>query len=677
MFPSPAQLGVRFAPGTMLGRYELLATIGVGGMASVILARQRGPGGFEKAVVIKLIHPHMAQDTVAVNMLLDEAKVAAQLDHQNIVHTYELGEAHGTYYIVMEYLAGESLGQVLKQGQKQDRPLSPFSAAKIVADAAEGLHYAHDLADFNGNPIGIVHRDVSPGNIVVQYNGSVKVVDFGIAKAQGRVTSTQDGELKGKYGYMSPEQIKNEPMDRRSDVFSLGVVLWESLARRRLFQADNVAATLMQILQGDRTPPSAYDVDIPHALDAVTLRALAPDPRDRYQSVAEMKKDIDDAIWRSRIGTSEIALHMQTLFADRIETRKTLLARATHEMLSVGDLEVLSTAFRDPSSQPVRPVSVVTPDSGVLLVPAPRAPELTAPSDLSADTIPRPVAPAPVWTTPGGAGRPLNLPPIAAAPDLPRPIVQRSSLPGWTPPSENNRASAPRVRPSAASIPERPMKTRAVAIILIAGAVTGIVLGLFVGLSGGSDDDKKPDPVAVTKPEEPAPEPVAVAQPEPPVKAPTVSEAMTQPTVTPIPPVPAAPTVTKVNPPEVLPPPVVEPPVPKQTPQVAVQRPERPVKPPPDDPPPVKKPSGNEAELYKKGTDAFIAGELGTAERAFKQALALNRGYAPAYRGLGFVYQRSGASTKALQALRTYLKLTPNAADGAAIRKRIQQLGGE
>src|SRR4051812_3153433 len=285
MIPSPAQLGVRFAPGTMLGRYELLATIGVGGMASVILARQRGPAGFEKAVVIKLIHPHMAQDTVAVNMLLDEAKVAAQLDHQNIVHTYELGEAHGTYYIVMEYLAGESLGQVLKQGQKQNSPMTPFVAAKIVAEAAEVLHYAHELPDYNGAPLGIVHRDVSPGNIVVLYNGAVKVVDFGIAKAQGRVTSTQDGELKGKYGYMSPEQIKNEPMDRRSDVFSLGVVLWESLARQRLFEADNVAASLMQILTGDRTPPSSFDHEIPHALDAVALRALAPDPRDRFQTM--------------------------------------------------------------------------------------------------------------------------------------------------------------------------------------------------------------------------------------------------------------------------------------------------------------------------------------------------------------------------------------------------------
>jgi serine/threonine-protein kinase len=617
----------------MLGRYELLATIGVGGMASVILARQRGPAGFEKAVVIKLIHPHMAQDTVAVNMLLDEAKIASQLDHQNIVHTYELGDAHGTYYIVMEYLAGESLGQVLKQGQKQGRELPTFVAAKIIADAAEGLHYAHELPDFNGQPLGIVHRDVSPGNIVVQYNGAVKVVDFGIAKAQGRVTSTQDGELKGKYGYMSPEQIKNESMDRRSDVFSLGVVLWESLSRRRLFQADNVAATLMQILQGDRTPPSAYDPNIPHALDAVALRALAPEPRDRFQTVAEMKQAIDDAIWRARVGPNEIAAHMQQLFADRIETRRTLLSRATSEALSVGDLEVLGTAFRDPASQPSRPAALVG----------------LAPSDQTGDTLPLPPAPqAPRWGVP--------LPPLKAAPNLPPPTIQRSSLATWNPPSE--RKSQPASRASASSLRDaEPGSKRPVLIILVAGAVVGITLGLIVGLGGGSDKKSEPAPQAV------------VAPPKPP----TVSEAMQQTTPPPPPePKPVVPTVAQVN----VPPPPPEPP-----PPVVVEEPKPVVKPaikPPPPPVPEAKPkTGNEAELYKKGTAAFMGGDFASAEATFKQALAQNRGYAPAYRGLGFVYQRTGESAKALQALRTYLRLTPNAADGAAIRKRIQQLGGE
>ncbi|CAN5687813.1 hypothetical protein BH11MYX3_BH11MYX3_29710 [soil metagenome] len=659
----------------MLGRYELLATIGVGGMASVVLARQRGPAGFEKAVVVKLIHPHMAQDSVAVNMLLDEAKVAAQLDHQNIVHTYELGEAQGTYYIVMEYLAGESLGQVLKQGQKQQRPMSPFAAAKIVADAAEGLHYAHELCDFNGHPIGIVHRDVSPGNIVVQYNGAVKVVDFGIAKAQGRVTSTQDGELKGKYGYMSPEQIKNEALDRRSDVFSLGVVLWESLARRRLFQADNVAATLMQILTGDRTPPSAYDAEIPHALDVVALRSLAPDPSDRFQTIAEMKQAIDDAIWRARIGSNEIANHMTMLFSDRIETRKTLLARATREMLSIGDLEVLSTAFRDPSSGVNRP-ELRSEQSG-----APLGSNPYTPMPMSSTPVPPSVTPQPLsWGPPAAVGRALNLPHIAAPPNLPPPTIQRSS---WGPQSESGlRPSSPGLARGHQPDGAKPVRTRKVAVILIAGAIVGIALGVFVGVGGGggNKDDK---PVAT-------PQPTVTPIEDPPKQPGSVAEAMTGPAPRPL--LPTVPTVAEVNPPPIEAPPAppiettapIEP-TPTEAPREIQTPTRRPrvttTNPPAPTPTPVPreriKPAGSEDELYKKGTAAYLAGQFSTAESAYKQALSINRGYAPAHRGLGFLYQRMGETAKALQSLRTYLKLTPNATDGAAIRKRIQQLGGE
>jgi len=349
--PPALQLGAQFAPGTRLGRYELLATIGKGGMASVILARQRGPGGFEKTVVIKVIHPHMAQDHAAINMLLDEARLAAQIDHPNVVHTYELGEAHGTFYIVMEYLAGESLARVLKKAAaKLPPPLQPAVAARIVGDAAAGLSAAHGLIGVDGKPLDIVHRDVSPGNIVVLYNGSVKVVDFGIAKAQGRVTSTQDGELKGKYGYMSPEQIKNEVMDARSDVFSLGVVLWESLALRRLFEADNVAATLMQILTSQRVSPSTFQPEVPRALDQIAVQALAPDPRDRFQTMTEMHKAIEDAIWQSRTGAAEVSTQMQWWFSDRIEARRQLLSRATLETpLSEREVDQIGQAFNNQS----------------------------------------------------------------------------------------------------------------------------------------------------------------------------------------------------------------------------------------------------------------------------------------------------------------------------------------
>jgi serine/threonine protein kinase len=329
-----------FAPGTMLGRNELLATIGEGGMARVILARQRGPMGFEKVVVVKIIHPDFAADRGAVGMLLDEARIAAAISHPNVVQTYELAEAHGSFYIVMEYLAGESLQRILKT-VAAGASFDPRIVARIIADAADGLHAAHELADLHGNNLGVIHRDVSLGNIVVLYNGCTKVVDFGIAKTRHRVSSTtQAGQLKGKYSYMSPEQIKNEPMDRRSDVFSLGVVLWECLAQRRLFHADNVPGILMQILEAKRVAPSAYRPEVPPALDAIALCALQTDPAKRFQTAAAMKRALEDVIWESRCDAGDVHNFMTAVFGDRMRKRQALLAdcaRASAPLLELKD----------------------------------------------------------------------------------------------------------------------------------------------------------------------------------------------------------------------------------------------------------------------------------------------------------------------------------------------------
>ena len=638
MRPAAGELGVQFVPGTMLGKYELLATIGTGGMASVILARQRGPAGFEKVVVVKVVHPHMAQDQVAINMLLDEAKVASQIDHQNVVHTYELGEAAGTFYIVMEYLAGESLAQVIKAGRAGQQPaFDPYLAARIVADAAAGLHHAHDLKDFAGIPLEVVHRDVSPGNIVVLYNGAVKVVDFGIAKAHGRVTSTQDGELKGKYGYMSPEQIKNEPMDRRSDVFSLGVVLWESLAQKRLFQADNVAATLMQILGGERLPPSHFRPGVPPALDAIALNALNPDPRARFQSADDMKKALDDAIWQTRYGTSEISAHMVALFADRMESRRALLNRATREQLTQGDLASFGTAFRDPTSS-VEPRGAVRAPTAYPVAMPTRAPTAV------------PVAPA-------------------------------------APPRTNKR----------------------VAIILALGVVVGIIAGVVVGFGGNDNAPAKVDVVASTptpdsesavakavKGDDTTGSGAATETPEPTVRAPTIPTVASGPTV---PTVNTEPTVkteqtVKTEPTvkavtdhkpesssrtrpqtqsETKPETKVET-KPETKVETKVNEPDH-TRPEPTDSKP-DKPRGSAEALTKKATEQYLAGNFGPAETLYKQALAANRGFAPAHKGLGFLYQRIGNKTKAIDSLRTYLKLVPSAKDADSVKKRLEQLGG-
>ena len=630
------QVGVPFVPGTMLGKFELLATIGTGGMASVLLARQRGPAGFEKVVVLKVIHAHMAQDPIAINMLLDEARVAAQIEHQNVVHTYELGEAQGTYYIAMEYLAGESFAQVLKRASRSAPTLDPYLASRIVADAAEGLHAAHELKDLAGNPIEVVHRDVSPGNIVVLYKGGVKVVDFGIAKAHGRVTSTQDGELKGKYGYMAPEQIRNEPMDRRSDVFSLGVVLWEALALRRLFQADSVGATLMQILSTSRTPPSEHRPAVPAALDAVALKALSPDPRDRYQTAAAMKQAIEDVIWQTRYGAVEIERHMTTLFADRMEQRRTLLAQVSREALSATDLATLGAAFQEPVSSRGQPSPAV-------------AHSPTAPAVPSSPMAPR---------------------------SAPSAMTARPSLP-----------ALPMAPPMQLREPRHPPKDRRIAIVLAAGLVVGVVAALAVGFVGGDADAPASAEPAVAVggpaggPAELAPTAVEVAAPEPTeVPTPTITEIRAEPgaasdpgsdsdsdsdsdpaSASPpeLPAVAITPTPTPVTRPE---------PVTRPTP---VTRPE-----PTPRPEPVKRPRGSADEQARRGTERYLAGDFRAAEAAYKQAIAIDRGFAPAYRGLGFLYQRTGSTTKAIEALRTYLRLSPNAKDGAAVRKRLQQLGG-
>jgi len=587
-----SQMLDRFAPGTMLGRYECLATIGEGGMARVILARQRGPAGFEKAVVIKVIHPRMSQDQSAVGMLLDEARIAAQINHRNVVQTYELGEAHGTWYIVMEYLHGESLHRILKAAALGPG-IDPRLSARIVADAAEGLHAAHELVDFSNRHHGIIHRDVSPGNIVVLYDGTVKVVDFGIAKANDRVsTTTQDGQLKGKYAYMSPEQIRNEPLDRRSDVFSLGIVLWEALTLHRLFYATNVAATLMQILEAPRVAPSQIRPEISPAIDAVALKALAVDPRDRFQTAGEMRAALEDAIWESRCTSSDINAYMTAVFNERIASRRALLATAQRDVVDEREL----TQFLENSA--------------------------------------------------------LHTPP-------------------------------PLVSPITQPKPARPGMRRVLAAgLMLAGVGLGLGAGLVL-IKHVSASTKRPPAIEVVKPiTEPITEPAKPAQDTAP--AATIAQQS--------PPQPQqAPSVAQTVRPA-LPDPSIESQLRAEHAVLAradTQR-TRSTPPPPDGPRrpepapvPAPAPSGNgndgatAAELFKKGSEQILAGKFDDAEATLRQSLKVDRRYAPAYRGLGILYQRTGATAKALDAFKKYLKLAPQAPDAAAIEARIEQLGGE
>ena len=286
-------------PTTAFGKYQLFASLGRGGMADVFLAVARGQMGFNKLAVIKRLRQALAEESAFRTMFLDEARLAARLSHPNIVHTYEVGEQGGVYFIAMEYLEGQSLNKVLKEALRRKEVIEPEVGARIIADALGGLAYAHALADYDGRPLGIIHRDVSPHNIFVTYDGHTKLVDFGIAKAALSSTETEVGVLKGKVAYMSPEQAMGGRIDQRADLFAMGIVLWELIARQRLMTGESAANTLHKLMNEPIPRLSRAVPGIDPALEAIVMRSLEKDPNYRFQSAGEMRDALDDWL-RSR-----------------------------------------------------------------------------------------------------------------------------------------------------------------------------------------------------------------------------------------------------------------------------------------------------------------------------------------------------------------------------------------
>jgi hypothetical protein len=309
---------------TTLGRYELVAPIGRGGMAEVLLAIQRGPADLEKPVVIKVVHEHLASQPAFTQMLLDEARHAGMIRHPNVVEIYELGEEAGRHFLVMEYLEGEPLLDVLRLAGEGGARLDPWSAARVIADTAEGLDAAHRLRSPDGQPIELVHHDVSLGNIVVLYSGRVKLVDFGVAKARHAASGER---AQGKLAYMAPEKVQDRAVDRRSDLWSLGCVLWEALTLQRLFKGDSDADTARQVVGAEIPRPSVIDPEAPPELDPIVLRALERDPDRRYQTAQAMAADLEEALRRHGYGAGNdrIAQHMEAAFAGRIAARARVL----------------------------------------------------------------------------------------------------------------------------------------------------------------------------------------------------------------------------------------------------------------------------------------------------------------------------------------------------------------
>ncbi|MHB8419206.1 MAG: serine/threonine-protein kinase [Myxococcales bacterium] len=326
--PSPSPSGSSPPLGKGLGRYTLLGKLAEGGMAEVFLARQHGPKGFAKTVVIKKIRAVISGDQHFVRMFLNEARLAALINHPNVVSIYELGEEPetGSYYLVMEYIDGCTARSLVDELTHRGRRLPPNVAVRIVADACAGLDFAHNLHDEEGRPLDIVHRDISLENILVAYNGLVKVVDFGLAKATLDDRRTPTGQLKGKFGYLAPELLRGKPADRRTDVWALGVVLYRLLSARKPFPGEIEGQIVNEILYLE--PPLDC---CPQELRPILARALAKDPQQRYQTAADFQRDLEGWLARSglMIVTSSISVFVKTLFPeshrDRV-TAKTLLA---------------------------------------------------------------------------------------------------------------------------------------------------------------------------------------------------------------------------------------------------------------------------------------------------------------------------------------------------------------
>lgn len=303
------------------GKYYLTEKIATGGMAELYRAKRIGVAGFEKLLVIKKILPHLSLHEEFVSMFINEAKIAAQLTHTNIAQIFDLGKIEDSYYIAMEYVWGKDLKAVLKKGKEKKLPVSMEHALQIVSKACAALDYAHKKKDLKGKELNLIHRDVSPQNIIVSYEGDVKIVDFGIAKAASKTSDTRTGVLKGKIAYMSPEQAWGRSIDKRSDIFSLGIVLYELLTGEMLFKGDTDLNTLEKVRDAKVIPPTKFNKEIPKEIENILLKALAKEPQERYQSASEMQNDLETYIHANKTmpGTLNLQNYMHTLFKDEME----------------------------------------------------------------------------------------------------------------------------------------------------------------------------------------------------------------------------------------------------------------------------------------------------------------------------------------------------------------------
>ncbi len=315
-----------------VGKYRIIAKLGEGGMAHVFLAVAHGPIGFSRLSVLKVVRPHLAEDPEILQMFLDEARLAGRLNHANVVQTYEVGEEDGRYVLVMEYLEGQPLRALQRRTKENVNTIPLPLQLKILVDALSGLHYAHELREYDGTPLHLVHRDVSPHNIFVTYDGQVKVLDFGIAKAANSSQETKSGVIKGKVSYMAPEQFETGLVDRRADIFSMGAILWQTATGFRMWRGVTDAQVMFAVSHGQIPRPSEVKSNVPGELDRICMRALAVNPDDRYPTAEAMQKDL--RAFASELSTAVSALELGAFVAKEFAQERRDLRDRIEQQLS-------------------------------------------------------------------------------------------------------------------------------------------------------------------------------------------------------------------------------------------------------------------------------------------------------------------------------------------------------
>ncbi len=428
--------------GLRLGRYTLRQRIARGGMGAIYLATIEGAAGFERWLAIKLMHGHLSESPNLVKRFHDEARVASRIQHPNVCAVLDFGEApDGVLYLVMEYLHGEPLTEL----SRADTPIPPWLALRTVADAARGLDAAHELRDEEGEPLGLVHRDVSPQNLFVLYDGPTKILDFGVVRVRDQIATTTEGSLRGKLGYMSPEQLEAGPLDRRADVFSLGVVLWELLVGRRLYKRDTAGNTVKAILFDTPPPPSRGRPGLDPRIDALVGRALRHEPELRFPTAAALADAIEEllAALGERSDHARVAAEMTARFGTRREQKEAVLAADERTEAATVIMPDLEPSHVRPAAR--RPWALAAVAAGFLalgiggtvlaiqLGAEPAPPIADAPiADAPSPTAPQPTAVAPTTTAAETtaepeAGEPETREPETREPETREPEVSRRS----------------------------------------------------------------------------------------------------------------------------------------------------------------------------------------------------------------------------------------------------------